>query len=349
MRNFPALMIALGLLLFTSGCGAPAPLEVSPDKPVPLLAWPRPPAEPRIHYVRSVAAPREWGIAKSFFRRMIDTLVGKGEEHFIRPTGVAERDGVLYVADPGAQALWILDRVQNRFSKVSQVQEEALGSPVAVAVRPDGAVFVADTLLKKVFLLDRAGKFIRVAAEEGLARPAGLAYDAATQRLYVIDSATHRISVYGPDGTRIRTWGQGGSEDGEFNRPTHVALDRTGTLLVTDALNFRVQAFDQEGRFLWKLGHPGDGSGDFAAPKGLAADSEGHIYVVDALFDAIQIFERDGPLLLAFGERGTQAGQFWLPGGLYITPQNQIYVADAYNQRIQVFVFDPDPGKGAKQ
>ena len=347
MPKFPALMIALGLLLFTSGCGAPAPAKVSPEMPAALLAWPRPPAEPRIHYVRSVAGPNEWGIEKSFFRRMMDTLVGRGEEHFIRPTGVAERDGVLYVADPGAQALWILDAAQNQFVKVDQVREEALGSPVAVAVRPDGAVFVADTLLRKVFLLDRAGKLIRIAAEEGLARPAGLAYDAAAQRLYVVDSANHRIAVYGADGTLLRTWGQGGIQDGEFNHPTHIALDRTGTLLVTDALNFRIQAFDREGRFLWKLGRPGDGSGDLAAPKGLAADSEGHVYVVDALFDAVQIFERDGTLLLAFGERGTRAGQFWLPGGLFTTPQNQIFVADAYNQRVQVFVFGTDAGKEA--
>jgi DNA-binding beta-propeller fold protein YncE len=349
MQNFPALTIALGLLLFTSGCGAPAPAKVSPEVPAALLAWPRPPAEPRIHYVRSVSGPGEWGIAKSFFRRMMDTVIGGGEEHFIRPTGVAERDGVLYVADPGAQALWILDSAQNQFVKVAQVRNEALGSPVAVAVRPDGAVFVADTWLRKVFLLDRQGKLIRIAAEEGLARPAGLAYDAATQRLYVVDSAAHRISAYGPDGTLIRTWGQAGIRDGEFNHPTHLALDRTGMVLVNDALNFRIQAFDREGRFLWKLGHPGDGSGDFAAPKGLAADSEGHVYVVDALFDAVQIFERDGTLLLAFGERGTRAGQFWLPGGLFITPQDQIYVADTYNQRVQVFAFRNDTGKEANK
>ena len=349
MHNFPALMIAVGLLLFTTSCGTPVPAKVSAEAPAAMLTWPRPPAEARIRYVRSVSGPRDWGIAKSFLRRMMDALVGRGEEHFIRPTGVAERNGVLYVADPGAQALWILDPAQNQFVKVGRVREEVLDSPVAVAVRPDGAVFVADTVLKKVFLLDREGKLIRIAAEEGLGRPAGLAYDAATQRLYVVDSATHRISAHGPDGTLIRTWGQGGIQDGEFNHPTHLALDQTGTLLVTDALNFRIQAFDREGRFLWKLGRPGDGSGDLAAPKGLAADSEGHVYVVDALFDAVQIFERDGTLLLAFGERGTQAGQFWLPGGLFITPQNQIYVADAYNQRVQVFVFGLDTGKEANK
>ncbi len=340
MRSFPTFVTVLATLLFTGGCGAPSPVkapkeEVSPE----LVVWPKPPAEPRIRYVRSISAPHDAGIEKSWFRRMIDALAGRGEEHFVRPTGVAERDQVLYVADPGAQALWILDPPQNRFVKVEQLGRETLASPVAVALGPDGAVFVADTWLKKVFLLDRQGKLIRIAAEEGLERPAGLAYDAATRRLYVADSARHRIAVYGPDGGLNGTWGQRGVRNGEFNSPTHLALDRTGALLVTDALNFRIQAFDREGRFLWKLGRHGDGSGDFAAPKGLAADSEGHVYVVDALFDAVQIFERDGTLLLAFGEQGTQAGQFWLPGGIFITPRDQIYVADAYNQRVQVLRF----------
>ncbi len=340
MRSFPTFMIVVVTLLFASGCGAPSPVkapkeEVSPELPV----WPKPPAEPRVRFLRSISGPHDVGIEKPLFRRMIDALAGRGEEHFIRPTGVAERDGVLYVADPGAQALWILDPTENRFIKVDRVGEAALASPVAVAVRPDGAVFLADTVLKKVFLLDRGGKLIRIAAEEGLTRPAGLAYDAAMERLYVVDSAEHRIAVYGPDAALIRTWGRGGSRDAEFNHPTHLALDRTGTLLVTDALNFRIQAFDQQGRFLWKLGRLGDGSGDFAAPKGVAADSRGHVFVVDALFDAVQIFERDGTLLLALGERGTQAGQFWLPGGIFITPQDQIYIADAYNQRVQVLRF----------
>ena len=337
MRGFPTLMIAVITLLVASGCGARSPIK-APKEEVPLepLVWPKPPAEPRVHFLRSISGPQDAGIAKPLFRRMIDALAGRGEEHFIRPTGVAERDGVLYVADPGAQALWILDPPQDRVVKVEQVGQETLASPVAVAVRPDGAVFVADTVLKKVFLLDRQGKLVRVAAEEGLVRPAGLAYDAINQRLYVADSAKHFIAVYGPDGALSRTWGQRGAQNGEFNSPTHLAFDLTGTLLVTDALNFRIQVFDREGQFLWKLGRHGDGSGDFAAPKGVAADSEGHIYVVDALFDAVQIFDRDGTLLLAFGERGARAGQFWLPGGLFITPTDEIYVGDAYNQRVQV-------------
>jgi DNA-binding beta-propeller fold protein YncE len=345
MRKLSSLMIALVLL--ASACQAPAPAPVAPGIPAALPVWPQPPAEPRIRYARSVSGPANWGIVKSFFRRMIDALAGRGEEHFVRPTGVAEHNGVLYVADPGAQALWILDAAQNQTVKVTEIGNAALASPVAVAVRPDGAVFVADTLLKKVFLLDREGNLIRIAVQDGLEQPAGLAYDPATERLYIADSGTSRIAVFDSDGKLIRHWGRGGTRDGEFNHPTHIALDRTGTVLVTDALNFRIQSFDQEGQFLWKLGRHGDGSGDLTAPKGLASDSAGHVYVVDALFDAVQIYDRDGAFLLAFGEQGTQAGQFWLPNGLFINGQDQIYVADAYNQRVQIFLGGPDVAKEA--
>jgi DNA-binding beta-propeller fold protein YncE len=337
MRNFLALMMALGLLLGTGGCATPFAESVLVEPPTTPLVWPEPPEVARIRYVRAISGPRDLGIIKSFLARLLDTLSGGSEERFVHPTGIAERDGVIYVADPGAHALWILDSVRKRSVKVSEIADASLASPVAVAVRPDGAVFVADTLLKRVFLLDRGGELIRVAAQEGLERPAGLAYDPVTQRLFVADSARDRICVFGPMGDLIQAWGHGGTRHGEFNHPTHIALAASGTLWVVDALNFRAQAFDREGTFLLSFGRQGDGSGDFAAPKGIAADPEGHVYVVDALFDTVQIFDPDGLLLLAFGERGIKPGQLWLPGGIFINARREVLVADTYNGRIQVF------------
>jgi DNA-binding beta-propeller fold protein YncE len=325
----------LALLLVAGACGVRAPAP-----PAPLtepLVWPNPPAEARIRYVRSVSGPKDAGIQKSFFGRLADTLFGKSEEFMVRPTGIAGREDLLYVADPGAQVLWIFDLANQKFTKVDRLGGATLASPVAVAGGPADTVFVADSWVKKVFLVNREGKLLRVAAETGLERPAAVAYDAGSGRLYVADSAGHRVIAYGPDGALLLSWGKRGIGDGEFNHPTHLALDRSGNLVVTDALNFRVQAFDREGRFLWKVGHHGDGSGDFAGPKGVATDSRGHLYVVDALFDAVQIFERDGAFLLGFGERGVRPGQFWLPGGIFISAQDRIYVADSFNQRVQVF------------
>jgi len=351
MHRWPTTALATLLLPIVAGsCGFAKPDHDAQHPANAFPAWPPPPAQARVQYVRSVGAPIDWGVEKSVLQRAVDAIAGRIDDAFVRPTGVAERDGVLYVADAGVPALWILDVPRNRFSKVAEAGTAKLVSPVAVAPARDGAVFVADSALGKVFLVDRDGKLVRVVGESELVRPAGLAYDAQADRLYVADAARHVIAVYArADGRLLAVRGRRGNADGEFNFPTHLALDRTGTLLVTDALNFRVQAFDPDGRFLWKLGQGGDGAGDFAAPKGVAADMQGHVFVVDALFDAVQIFDRDAVLLLAFGERGSSAGQFWLPGGIFISSRNEVYVADAYNRRVQVFQLRPETGGPAEK
>jgi DNA-binding beta-propeller fold protein YncE len=329
------------MLFLLAACAENSSRPDSEETTAIPLVWPKPPAQERIRYLRSISGPQDWGISRSFFRRLIDSLSGRGEEAFARPGAVAERDGVLYVADPGAQALWILDAPRDRYARITQIGEQGLVSPVALALGANGSVFVADTALKRVLLLDRDGTLIRTFATQGLERPAGLAWDEETQELYVLDSLRHRIAVFDANGILLGNLGESGRNNGQFNHPTHLALDASdtrGALLVTDALNFRVQALDRSGNFLWKFGKAGNGTGDFAAPKGIATDSAGHVYVVDALFDAVQIFDRQGRLLLGFGEHGTGRGQFTLPSGIYISAEDKVYVADAYNHRVQVFL-----------
>lgn len=338
MNQFKTWRACMVLLLLAGGCAAPAPAPNMDPAATAALVWPRPPEPPRIRYLHSVAGPQDWGIERSWLQRLADALTGSGATRFVRPGAVAEAGGVLYVADRGAQSLWILDRPRNRHVRLTQIGGEALISPVALALRADGAVFVADTLLKKVFLLDRDGALIRVFATQGLERPAGLAWDEGARRLYVLDSLRHRIAVFDGNGGLLRNIGESGVGDGQFNHPTHLALGADGALLVTDALNFRVQTIGRDGRFIRKFGHAGNGAGDFAAPKGVAVDADAHYYVVDALFGAVQIFDQKGQLLLGFGENGQQPGQFSLPGGLFISTEDKVYVADAYNRRVQVFL-----------
>ena len=329
---------AIALLLALPWCASDARAAETQAPDARPLVWPRPPAEPRVRFARNVSTPADWGLSGGSFQKFLEKVTGQKPFRFVRPTGVAQRAHTLYVADPGAQALVILDASQAKEIVVTRAGAEALASPVSVALGPDDTILLADSALGKVFVLDARGVLLRTIGGEGrLGRPAGIAYDRNADRLYVSDSAAHRIVVYAKDGRFLGTFGHNGAAPGEFNYPTHLALTRAGLLVVTDTLNFRVQVLDREGRPLLRFGRVGDGSGDFAAPKGIATDSTGNFYVVDALFDSVQMFAPDGALLLAFGGRGTRDGQLWLPNGMFVGTNDTIYVADAYNQRIAIY------------
>jgi sugar lactone lactonase YvrE len=306
--------------------------------------WPQPPEPARIRYLKSIDGASDWGLSRSWFGRFVDTVTGRHEVQFVRPTGVAERDGVLYVADPGAQSVVVFDAPRHKELRITRLGDQALVSPVAVTPGPQGTVFVADSYLRQVLQLDANGKLLRAIAHDDLQRPSSVAFDAGRRRLYVGDSKAHVIHVFDERGQKIASFGGWGSGPGQFNSPTHLALLPDGEIVVTDALNFRVEAFSVDGQFKYQLGKIGDGAGNFAAPKGIAVDREGHVYVADAMFNALQVFDSQGRLLLGFGELGKQAGQFWIPNGLYIDAREQLFVADAYNRRIQVFQILPASG-----
>ena len=348
MRLKPNLITVLVLAVLTAACGGPAVREAPAGRQASTepLVWPKPPQSPRVRFIGAVARPADLGVKPSFWKRLGKLLHGAEPDWFIRPGGVATQDHKIYVADPGAQALWVLDTEAGRFQRVQQAGRQRLVSPVAVAPGRNERVYLADSYLAKVFVYDADAKLQTIISDKKLQRPAGLAYDAAKDRLYVADSAAHRIWIFTGNGKPVGKLGGRGTAKGQFNFPTHLALDRKGVLYVTDAMGFRIQMFGQDGGFLGTFGRHGNASGDFAAPKGVGADSAGHVYVVDALFDAVQIFDRGGRLLLSFGERGLGPGQFWLPGGLYIDKQDRIYVADAYNQRIQIFEYLSGGGDG---
>lgn len=357
MKSLARMLAAVGsltaALALASGCASAPDDTFSQGAGASVTApsrwvWPPPPAAARIEHLQNVAGATDWGVERSALTKFVDFFTGRRDQPLVRPTGVAERDGVLYVADPGARAVRIFDGPRRKDIAVTRLGDElVLMSPVAVAPGPDGSVFVADSGLRKVFAIDRDGRLLREVVSGALARPAALAFDAAHGRLYVADSMAHRVYVYSADGRLLGDFGGAGLAPGSFNSPTHLAVSRDGWLYVTDALNFRIQAFDDVHQPRAAFGRHGDGAGDFAAPKGIAVDSQGHVFVADAMFDAVQVFQADGTLLLGFGSQGSGPGQFWLPNGLYVNGADRLFVADAYNRRVQMFRILPDPSAGA--
>jgi len=304
----------------------------------PAPVWPRPPAKARISYVGSVYDPADYGVRLSGWRRCLNFITGSddGLEPFTQPSAVAlDEAGNLCVADRGARAVSVFERETKKARRWTSAGQFRFNSPVAVA-KMGKVIFVADSELGKVLAFDLQGKIIFATGTE-MMRPVGLAI--LEDSLLVADAKQHCICVYSLHGTLLRKIGKRGTGKGEFNFPTHVAVDRNSRIYVTDSMNMRVQVLSRSGEYLGTIGSAGDSSGHFSRPKGIAVDRSGHVYVVDALLDNIQVFDAKGALLLGWGSPGTGMGEFWLPSGIAIGSDDQIFVADSSNRRIQIFKY----------
>jgi hypothetical protein len=68
--------------------------------------------------------------------------------------------------------------------------------------------------------------------------------------LYVSDGyGNARIHKYTPEGKLLMSWGEPGTDPGQFNIPHNICCDRDGWVYVADRENHRVQVFDGNGRF----------------------------------------------------------------------------------------------------
>jgi DNA-binding beta-propeller fold protein YncE len=314
-----------------SGCasGARRIGSVRPDDP----RWPRD-GNKHIAYVGELQSPENLGIEHGFFARAWRLLAGAGEsEALYRPYAVAiAKDGRIAVADPGRRAVHLYDPKAGDYRRIGT----GLAYPVAVAFAGE-TLIVADADKHLLHAYGREAEPVPLPVKvPALQRPGGLAVDEARKVLYVTDSAAHAVHALPFGGGEGRVLSGRGGDEGQFNFPTHVAVDGEGRLYVCDAMNFRVQIFDSSLRFQRTFGRLGDGMGDLPRPKGLAVDREGHVIVVEGYFDVIQVFDGQGTLLGVFGGTGIAAGRFYLPGGA-ASDGRYLYVADTFNARVQVF------------
>ena len=309
------------------------------------VVWPGKPEKPRIRYLWSLQDVGGEDLEGE--RSYLDLIAGRSEgdmteaqmaNMLIRPQGIYVDDNRIYIADPGAARVTVVDRNTLDVLQITDAKGEGLEYPKSVVAGINGAIYVADSDAKKVIAYAPDGKFLFFLQGDFL-RPAGLAIDRVRGLIYVVDTDAHMVHIYGPDGNSKGSIGKLGGGAGEFYYPTYAAVDSKGNLYVTDFLNFRVQIFSPEGRFIKTIGQLGDSYDTLDKPKGVAVDNEGHIYIVDGIRNMVKIFDQEGKLLLFFGEKGEGYGDFYLPAGIFIDSKNIIYVADSFNMRIQAFQF----------
>ncbi len=328
---------SLILLSFCHGCGSNRDrLSFRPDV---QLTWPAPPEKTRIIYLGMISTETDLKAKTSWTQGLGELLFGKSKIGvLVAPSDVAiDRNDRLFVTDSAGAAVHLFDLNNRTYKQFADLAgQEKLLKPVGLTI-VDNRLYVVDSILRKVCVFDKKGKYIFSFGREHFIRPSGIAYSVEDEIVYVADTAGHTIYVFTKDGKFIMQIGSRGTWAGSFNFPTHLWVDKSGRLYVSDTLNYRIQVFSREHKFLKTFGRQGDRPGNFAHPCGVATDGFGNIYVTDRQFENVQVFDQQGRILLAFGQEGTQAGQFWLPAGLFIDSRNRIYVADSFNKRIQVF------------
>lgn len=176
---------------------------------------------------------------------------------------------------------------------------------------------------------------------------AGVATD-SRDNVFVFNRGDHPVIVFAPDGTFLRSWGEGA-----FVRPHGITIGPDDCVYCCDDNDHTVKKFTPDGRLLLTLGASGKPSdtgatsndyrtikraaAPFHYPTNLALSPSGDMFVTDGYGNArVHRFSADGRLLSSWGEPGDGPGQFHLPHGIAFD-DGVVYVADRENSRVQLF------------
>jgi len=132
-------------------------------------------------------------------------------------------------------------------------------------------------------------------------------------------------------------FGSLGEEEGKFNQPKGIAVDKNRNILIVDAGNNRIQKFDEEGNYLSQFGQAGQNEGEFFSPSHLAIDTKGNIFVVDTGNQRVQKFTKGGIFKEIFVEKETPGELLKEPEGIAIDFLDNVYITDMANNCVYKF------------
>ena len=251
---------------------------------------------------------------------------------FVWPHAIhVDRDGNVWVADSGFAGPEELKKFPGETAKGSAVVKfspegkvlltlgkpgtrgnppEALTEPTDVITDPaNGDVYVAEshtnvadpTLVGRISVFDRSGKFLRTIGKTGTGpgefrTPHALEFD-SQGRLIVADRHNHRIQILTKDGKPV-------AEYAEFGRTSGLAIDRNDVIYTADSESTeRVHPGWQRGIRIGSLKdgkvtifvppHAVPNSGDGAMGEGIAIDAAGNVFTAEAQLRGITKYVRN--------------------------------------------------------
>jgi DNA-binding beta-propeller fold protein YncE len=206
-------------------------------------------------------------------------------------------------------------------------------------------VWLVDTVGNKMFKTDRKGKNLMTIGTgvpsprqggEMFNRPTDIAVNPANGDIFISDGyGNSRIHRLDKNGKHILSWGEPGSDDGQFSLPHNLAMLGTDRVIVCDRENHRVQVFTVDGEFVtgWHVHH--------AVAVWANAQDDNTVYIAEQgpppvqygvpnLGHRVSIYTRDGKLITRIGNPlpGEAPDQFLWPHSVAVDSEGSVYVAD---------------------
>ena len=202
--------------------------------------------------------------------------------------------------------------------------------PRDVCLTPNNDICVADTGNHRIQIFYQVRRSLSLSPSPPISLSPSLPLS-LSPHLPLSPSLSHTLHQDG----RTCVIGAGlGSDPGQLNKPSSVAVSHEGKLVVADSGNHRIQIFDQDGSLHCVFGHAGSEEGEFKDPRAVAINSQNEILVSDTNNHRIQIFNARGRLQRCFGRLGDGNNEFRMPRKVAIGPCDDIVVADKINNRV---------------
>ncbi|XP_064455868.1 RING finger protein nhl-1-like isoform X2 [Ornithodoros turicata] len=227
---------------------------------------------------------------------------GHREGEFLCPFGIALSpiEEEILITDKWKHCIHVFDKEGNFLRQIGMKGRSAghFRSPESICVDSNGRIYVCDTCNHRIQVLDHEGIFLheigtRVLDDRSRSmfqEPTGIAVTQDARRVVICDFGSHRVHVFSTDGEHLFTFGQKGSQRGQYVHPECVAVDARGFILIGDSGNGRIQICRPDGRHVRTFGNKGSNHGQFSWISGIAVTSNNEIVVSDFKNHSVQVF-----------------------------------------------------------
>jgi len=168
------------------------------------------------------------------------------------PTSVAfTRSGNLLTLVPGNNSGLLLFSEKGQFIK--RIKDKHLKKPQQLSIASDGRLIITDKANNEIKVLSSDGNdlLLSFVAPNCDKYPKCALYH--LDKFYVSYPQAHCVKVFDKTGIYLRDIGCEGSNDGQFDFPLGLVIDKYNQLVVCDVNNGRLQFFTLRGKFLSKL------------------------------------------------------------------------------------------------